>query len=61
MAYGSASRRPVGKTPGLRHNPFMDLLALGSISLAGADGAEHRLGDLWRERSVVLVFLRHFG
>jgi hypothetical protein len=61
MAYGSASRRPVGKTPGLRHNSSVDLSALGAISLPGADGAEHRLGELWRERSVVLVFLRHFG
>ena len=24
-------------------------------------GRAHRLGDLWRERTVVLVFIRHFG
>jgi hypothetical protein len=25
------------------------------------DGREVLLGDLWRERPVVLVFIRHFG
>jgi hypothetical protein len=25
------------------------------------DGGEHRLDELWKERPVVLVFLRHFG
>ena len=25
------------------------------------DGSEVRLGDLWAERAVVLVFLRHYG
>ena len=25
------------------------------------DGARHALGELWRDRPVVLVFLRHFG
>ena len=25
------------------------------------DGGEVRLGDLWAERTVVLVFLRHYG
>ena len=39
----------------------MDAVALGAMSLKGTDGATHRLGDLWRERPVVLVFLRHFG
>jgi hypothetical protein len=24
-------------------------------------GRRQRLGDLWRERTVVLVFIRHFG
>jgi len=24
-------------------------------------GGEHRLDELWAERPVVLVFLRHFG
>jgi hypothetical protein len=39
----------------------MDLAALGALSLLDADGAAHRLGDLWRDRPIVLVFLRHFG
>ena len=39
----------------------MDTAALGSLALPGVDGAVHRLGDLWRDRPIVLVFLRHFG
>lgn len=39
----------------------MDAVTLGALSLPGTDGDTHRLGDLWRERPVVLVFLRHFG
>jgi hypothetical protein len=39
----------------------MDLAALSGISLVDSAGASHRLGDLWRDRPVVLVFLRHFG
>ena len=39
----------------------MDLAALSALSLPDQDGTPHRLGDLWSERPVVLVFLRHFG
>jgi hypothetical protein len=39
----------------------MDLAALSETSLPDAAGAPHRLGDLWRDRPIVLVFLRHFG
>jgi len=39
----------------------MDLPALSMMTLPGVDGADHRLGDLWAERPVILVFLRHFG
>ena len=39
----------------------MDLRALGSLVLPGTDGETHQLGDLWRDHTVVLVFLRHFG
>jgi hypothetical protein len=39
----------------------MDLLALSELTLPGADGENHRLGDYWADRLVVLVFLRHFG
>jgi hypothetical protein len=39
----------------------MDLRALKDISLAGTDGRTHRIGDLFADRPVVLVFARHFG
>jgi hypothetical protein len=39
----------------------MDLGALSGSSLVAGTGEAHRLGDLWRDRPIVLVFLRHFG
>ena len=39
----------------------MDLDRLQTLELPGADGATHRMGDLWAERPVILIFLRHFG
>jgi len=39
----------------------VDLQALGALSLPDQGGVSHRLGDLWSERPVVVVFLRHFG
>jgi len=39
----------------------VDLAALEKISLRDSSGTAHRLGDLWLEQPVVLVFLRHFG
>jgi len=39
----------------------MDAQALGALTLPDAEGRSHRLGDLWADRPVVLVFLRHFG
>ena len=39
----------------------MDLAALSALSLPDPDGTKHHLGDLWADRPVVLVFLRHFG
>jgi hypothetical protein len=35
--------------------------ALEQVRLPDPDGELHRLGDLWAERPVILVFLRHFG
>lgn len=35
--------------------------ALSPIVLPDPDGREVRLGSLWEERPVVLVFLRHYG
>jgi hypothetical protein len=34
---------------------------LADIVLLDHDGAEVRLGDLWGERPVALVWLRHYG
>ena len=42
-------------------SPPMNTTALGSLTLPGVDGGVHRLGDLWHDRPIVLVFLRHFG
>jgi hypothetical protein len=39
----------------------MDLAVLSETSLLDSGGQPHRLGDLWRDRPIVLVFLRHFG
>jgi len=39
----------------------MNVDALADLRLPGADGDQHRLGDFWAERPVILVFLRHFG
>ncbi len=32
-----------------------------SVRIRDLHGGEHALQELWRERPVVLVFLRHFG
>lgn len=34
---------------------------LGAMELRDADGREVRLGELWRERPAVLVWIRHYG
>jgi len=39
----------------------MDIDALAELELPDAAGVAHRLGDLWADRPIVLVFLRHFG
>jgi hypothetical protein len=39
----------------------MELQAISDLVLPGADGLDHRLGGYWADRTVVLVFLRHFG
>jgi len=39
----------------------MDLARLSNITLPDQHGKPHRLGDLWKDQPVVLVFLRHFG
>ena len=39
----------------------MDIEGLGQVVLDDAHGTGHRLGALWEDRPVVLVFFRHFG
>jgi len=39
----------------------MDATTLAGIVLPDQDGQDVRLGDLWRERPVALVWLRHYG
>lgn len=34
---------------------------LSPIELEDIDGERIRLGTLWQDRTVVLVFIRHFG
>jgi hypothetical protein len=35
--------------------------SLDSVSVLDLEGQEVRLGSFWRDQSVVLVFVRHFG
>ena len=35
--------------------------AAARIRILDLDGGEHELRELWAERPVLLVFLRHFG
>lgn len=45
-----------------RIEPTDDLAArLAPIEITGLDGAPVRLGDLWDQRPLLLVHLRHFG
>lgn len=38
-----------------------DLSAIEDITLPDSFDKEQRLGDLWAEQPVVLVWLRHYG
>lgn len=40
---------------------MLDLDALGALTLLDADEQPHELGALWRDRPLVLAFIRHFG
>ena len=35
--------------------------SLRDLTVLGTDGQPVRLGSLWEHRTVVLVFVRHFG
>jgi hypothetical protein len=39
----------------------VDLEILSGLRLPDSGGEPRRLGELWADRPVVLVFLRHFG
>jgi hypothetical protein len=39
----------------------MDLATLGGLPLQDPESHEVRLADLWRDRPLVLLFVRHFG
>jgi prostamide/prostaglandin F2alpha synthase len=41
--------------------PIGDASVLADIVLPDQDGTEVRLGDLWEQRPVALVWLRHYG
>jgi hypothetical protein len=48
---------PAGRRP----NPPSTAEGLADIVLPDHDGHDVRLGDLWSERPVALVWLRHYG
>jgi hypothetical protein len=52
----------LGASRSRRHaNPPQTADALAEIVLPDHDGEPVRLGDLWRDGPVVLVWLRHYG
>jgi hypothetical protein len=42
-------------------HPPADAAGLAEVTLRDAEGDEVRLGDYWRDRPAVLVWLRHYG
>jgi hypothetical protein len=38
-----------------------DLRAIEDVRLPDSEGNEVRVGDLWRDQPLVLVWLRHYG
>jgi hypothetical protein len=34
---------------------------LSAVTLPDAEGKMHRLGDLWKDRTALLIWVRHFG
>jgi hypothetical protein len=39
----------------------LDIARLSDVEVLDPAGAPFRLGAVWRDRPVVLVFIRHFG
>ena len=54
MAFGMARK------PQRTHRPER-ADELGEVNVQDLDGGDVRVGDLWRDGPVVLVFLRHYG
>jgi hypothetical protein len=52
--FGTAVRRQ-------HTSPPSDAGGLAGIVLPDQEGAEHRLGDYWRDRPAALIWLRHYG
>jgi hypothetical protein len=44
-----------------RPNPPSRADAFADLVLPDHEGSEVRVGDLWRDRPVALVWLRHYG
>ena len=42
-------------------NPPVHARELEDVVLQDDEGRDVRLGDLWRDRPVALIFLRHYG
>lgn len=40
---------------------MQDAADLASVTVKDVEGNDVRLGDLWRDRPAVLVFVRHYG
>lgn len=60
QGYGAGTPALVGAP--LPHSvSSMDIASLGALTLPDAAGEPHELGGLWADRTIVLVFLRHFG
>jgi hypothetical protein len=38
-----------------------DVSILADVCLRDLDGAQVRLGDLWTDRPVAMIWLRHYG
>lgn len=36
-------------------------MELGDVLVKDADGRDVRLGDVWRDKPAVVVFVRHYG
>jgi hypothetical protein len=55
-----ASKKQQGKTPAATSSDRIPADA-ARAALVDLEGAEHTLAQTWKDRPVVLVFLRHFG